>query len=349
MIDIRQLIPEDHGHLYEAWNNYVADQPVCSVYHMVEWKEIICKACYLRPYYFYAVDGSDRICGVLPLFRSKSFLFGTYLTSIPFFNYGGVAADSQEIAGLLFKAGIEAARECNAEYMELRHKETFLLDNVPSKTHKVRMVLDLPDTPDILWDSFKSKLRSQIKRASRENMSVRIGGMDLLTDFYRVFSANMRDLGTPVWPKKLFYHILDQLSDLAFICVVYYKKTPVATGFLLGFGDTMEIPFASSLRKYNTLSPNMLLYWNVLEFSCSKKFKKFDFGRSSPDAGTYRFKEQWGAVPQTLHWQYWLPRGSAMPEINPQNPKYQLAISAWRKLPVVVANTIGPHIARNLP
>lgn len=349
MTDIRALISEDHAHIYEAWDNYVMQSSITSVYHLVEWKNIMEDAAGLTTRYIYAVDNDDKICGILPLVRSKSALFGTYLTSIPFFNYGGIAADSQEIGMRLFNAARETAKEENARHVELRHCEGFRLENMPTKTHKVRMLLPLPETPEALWDGFKSKLRSQIKRAMKEDMTVQIGGMELLSDFYRVFSINMRDLGTPVWTKKLFRHIIERYPETTYCCVVYSHKTPVAAGFLLGFKDTMEIPFASSLRKYNRLSPNMLLYWSVLKFSCQKGYRQFDFGRSSPDAGTYKFKAQWGAQPQTLYWQYWLPKDAPLPEINPQNPKYQLAIRMWQKLPVWIANIVGPHISRNLP
>ena len=123
----------------------------------------------------------------------------------------------------------------------------------------------------------------------------------------------------------------------------------MASGFLAAFKDKLEIPWGASLRRYNSLSPNMLLYWSCLEFASMKGFRVFDFGRSTVEEGTYRFKEQWGASPSPMNWHYWLPQGGALPEINPGNPKYRLAISMWKKMPVPLTQVLGPHIVRNIP
>ena len=93
----------------------------------------------------------------------------------------------------------------------------------------------------------------------------------------------------------------------------------------------------------------MLLYWTVFKFACDRSFKTFDFGRSTPDEGTYRFKEQWGAKPVPLYWYYWIGKGGELPELNPKNPKYRVAIAMWKKLPVSVTKVVGPSIVRNLP
>ena len=123
----------------------------------------------------------------------------------------------------------------------------------------------------------------------------------------------------------------------------------VASGFLVAFKDRLEVPWASSLREYNSYSPNMMLYWNILKFVCEKAFKLFDFGRSTIGEGTYKFKEQWGSKPLQLYWHYWLKKGSTMPELNPKNPKYQAAIRIWKRLPVSLTKIIGPSIVKNLP
>jgi len=331
----------------DKWDDYVNDHPAGCVYHLFGWKNIIEKSMGLKSHYVYASE-NGKICGIVPLFLSSSVLFGRYLTSIPFFNYGGILADNDLVAGILFGHCGIIARSEKASYVELRHISK-LIDNVPVKSHKARMVLALDDDPNKMWEGFKSKLRSQIKRPMRENMNVVFGAKELVADFYSVFSNNMRDLGTPVWSINLFTEILEWFGDHTQICMVYHKGLPVASGFLVFYKDSAEIWTASSLRKYNNLSPNMLLYWRAIEYACKKGCKKFDFGRSSLNSGTYRFKEQWGALPEVLNWQYWLPQGAKLPEINPSNPKYKLFIMMWRRLPVFAANLIGPSIARNLP
>ncbi len=160
----------------------------------------------------------------------------------------------------------------------------------------------------------------------------------------------MRDLGTPVYPKKFFNNILKEFPETTWICTIYTKdEQPVASGVLVGFKEMLEIPWASSLRNYNNYSPNMLLYWGVLKFACEKGYKVFDFGRSTPNEGTYKFKEQWGAKPLQLYWHYWLKNGGHLPELNPKNPKYQIAIKIWQTLPVGLTRLIGPAIVKNIP
>ena len=345
MVTVKQYTNDQSS----KWNDYVYSSAQSVCYQTIEWKTIIENACGLKSFYLYAVDDKNNITGILPLFLSKSKLFGTYLTSIPYFNYAGVLADTKETADLLLNESANIANQHNASHIEFRHIKNEFLADKPTKTHKVRMLLSLPATSEDLWNSFKSKLRSQIKRAQKEKMDTKLGGAELIDDFYKVFSRNMRDLGTPVWSKKLFVEIFNNLPEQTRISCVYYQNQPVAAGLIIGFKKFLEIPFASSLRKYNKLSPNMLLYWSVLEFASNNGYDIFDFGRSSADSSTFRFKKQWGAQPETLHWNYWLPDREKLPEINPQNPKYALAISMWQKLPLPIANLIGPKISRMLP
>ena len=164
------------------------------------------------------------------------------------------------------------------------------------------MLLSLPASKEELLKSFKSKLRSQISRPQKEGMTAIIGGAELIDPFYRVFSVNMRDLGSPVHSKRLFREIFQEFPENAKIGLVKYQGEDVAAGLIFCFRNTVEIPWASSLKKYNGLSPNMLLYWSLLEYSCDKGFQYFDFGRSTPEEGTYKFKEQWGAKPSPLYW-----------------------------------------------
>jgi FemAB-related protein (PEP-CTERM system-associated) len=159
----------------------------------------------------------------------------------------------------------------------------------------------------------------------------------------------MRDLGTPVYPKRFFRAILDRFPDCTWIVTIYGQGGPMASGFLASFKDRVEIPWGASLHKFNALSPNMLLYWSCLEFACSQGFRVFDFGRSTVGEGTYRFKEQWGAEPSPMNWHYWMADAGTLPEINPRNPKYRLAIAMWKKLPVPLTKLLGPSIVRNIP
>jgi FemAB-related protein (PEP-CTERM system-associated) len=212
------------------------------------------------------------------------------------------------------------------------------------------MRLELPQDSGELWKTFPSKLRSQIRRPEKEGMYVKSGGDEELDSFYAVFSVNMRDLGTPVYSKEFFRTVMKEFPETAWISTVYTKTgDPAASGFFVGFKNIVEIPWASSLRWYNHCSPNMLLYWSALKSSCEKGYSVFDFGRSTPDEGTFKFKEQWGAKPVQLYWQYWMRNGGLLPQLNPKNPKYRIAIKIWQHLPVSLTRLIGPGIVKNLP
>jgi len=235
-----------------------------------------------------------------------------------------------------------------AAHIELRQEEP-LATEWPVRSKKVSMRLALPPDYETLLKAFPSKLRSQVRRAQKEGMDVRVGGTELLGDYYRVFARCMRDLGTPVYEKGFFETILETFPKEVRLCVVSLNGSPLASGLLYGFRNRLEIPWAASDKRFSRLSPNMLLYGAVLEFACREGFKEFDFGRSSVDSGTYRFKAQWGAQPHQLHWYYWLSEGRRIPELNPDNPKFKAAIALWKRLPVPVANLVGPHLVKYLP
>jgi FemAB-related protein (PEP-CTERM system-associated) len=167
--------------------------------------------------------------------------------------------------------------------------------------------------------------------------------------FYEVFCRNMRDLGTPVYGKSFFRNILETFPDTTRIISVMLENKTVASGILTWFKDSLEVPWASSISDHREKCPNNLLYWEAIRFAIRNGSRKFDFGRSTPGEGTYRFKKQWGALPYPLYWQYLLKDGKQLPELNPKNPKYEMAIKVWQRLPLVVTNLLGPRIVKNIP
>ena len=334
---------------WHAWDAYVARHPSGTLYHLSRWRNVIEQSMRHR-YHALAATEDGQIVGVLPLAYLRSWMFGRFLVSLPYFNYGGILADNPEAAKRLFAQAAELANELSARHVELRQTEP-LIPDVPTKTHKVAMHLPLSADPELLWESLKPKVRNQIRKPQKAGFVARHGHDELLGDFYAVFARNMRDLGTPVYSKGFFRHILESFPENSHMVCVYLddEQTCVAAGFVLGYRDTLEIPWASSLRSHNALSPNNLLYWEVLRYGCEHGYKAFDFGRSSKDSGTYRFKKQWGAQPVPLYWQYWLRAGDELPEINPQNARYQRRIALWQRMPVWLTRLVGPRIVRNIP
>ena len=343
-MNIKMAEIQDH----ERIENYVERAATSSLYHNPDWGTVIEKSFGHKYYCLICEEENGFVRGILPFVHMKSRLFGNNVVSLPYLNYGGVCADDDIMEGLLIEKSVEMTNELGANHMELR-QEKRLGNGFPVKTSKVSMRLDLPRSAEDLWKSFSSKLRSQIRVPQKAGLTTRIGRLEELESFYHVFSINMRHLGTPVYPKRFFQNILEIFPESTWICSVYSGKLPVASGFLAGGKKMLEIPWASSIRKHNKLSPNMLLYWTCLSFACERGYSVFDFGRSTVGESTYRFKEQWGAKPVQLHWHYWLRQDGEMPDITPRNPKYKLAVELWKKLPVTVTRVLGPHIIKNIP
>ncbi len=331
-----------------AWDQYVLGHALGTGYHLMGWRRVIEEAFGHRTFYLMAKDDRGGVQGVLPLVFLASRLFGRFLVSMSFVNYGGLLADTAEAQGAMLGEAVRLATDLKASHIELRQQASLDLE-WPSKQHKVSMRLELPDHFAMLSNRFPSKLRSQIRRAQKEGMSAHTGGREILDDLHRVFSRNMRDLGIPVYGRSFFETMLRVFPKETRIVIVYLSSKPLAAAFLYGFRTLLEIPWASSDRRYNHLAPNMLLYNVALEYACREGFRVFDFGRSSKDSGTLKFKKQWGGHEKQLYWYYDLPEGEPLPNLNPSSKKFGTVISVWKKIPVTLTNIIGPSIVKNLP
>jgi len=363
----------------ESWDAYVSRHPEASLFHLFGWQDIIHGTYGHKTYYLMAVCGetktavvrnenssllAENAVGILPLVHLKHVIFGNCLVSLPFLDGGGILAGSKEVEESLLCEAIRLGRKTGASRIELRHERPLASCNevsvfcsessqeplqVATRSDKVRMLLNLPDSSEMLMKSFKSKLRSQITKPLKEGLTSRTGGVELLEDFYKVFLVNMRDLGSPVHSADLMRHVLSEFAERSRIFVIYKSQEPVASALVIGFGEVLRNLWASSLRKYASLSPNMLLYLRMLEFACDNGYRVFDFGRSTRGEGTYKFKEQWGAQPVVLHWEYPSLKGQRLPNASPTNPKFQLAVRMWKKLPLAIATRVGPSIVRTIP
>jgi len=287
--------------------------------------------------------------GWLPLAYLRSTLFGRYLASLPYLNSGGVQADDAMVANRLINHAVELGRELQVKHLELRHEQRVehpLLD--ATRSDKVHMRLELPSFPGPLWESFPAKVRNQVRKGEKSGLNVEWGHLDRLDDFYNVFARNMRDLGTPVYGQRLFAAILQHFDKAAEICAVRHEGRVIAAAMLIHGQGVTEVPSASSLREFNGTCANMLMYWNLLDRAIERGQAVFDFGRSTMDGNTYRFKKQWGAIPEPANWQYHLVTGDT-PNLRPDNPRYQRLIRIWQRLPVRVTRWIGPKIVRGIP
>jgi FemAB-related protein (PEP-CTERM system-associated) len=321
--------------------------PAATGYHLTGWLGVIERAFGHETKYL-AATSSNGIEGVLPLVFFSSRLFGRFAVSMPFLNYGGVVADDPAVRHALVERAVEETRSRGGSHLELRHSAQMCPDLAP-KRHKVAMRLPLAPDPERQWEALDRKVRNQVRKGEKSQLSVTHGGAEMVDDFYTVFAHNMRDLGTPVYAKAFFAEVMRAFAGTARIFVVHHEGTPVAASLVFWHRSMIEVPWASALRASNPLSANVLLYWHMLKFSIERGFAVFDFGRSTPDAGTFHFKRQWGALPLELVWEYWNASGAPPASLNPDNPKFDLAIRIWRRLPVSVATAIGPHVIRHIP
>jgi FemAB-related protein (PEP-CTERM system-associated) len=312
------------------------------------WLAVLAEGLGHTPYALEAVRG-ERTAGLMSLAFVRSLLFGRFLVSLPYLNYGGAVAEDDRAAAALTDRAVELADQLRVRYLELRHE--WAVDHpalAHRRTDKVHMRLELPATAGDLWDQLDAKVRNQVRKGQKGGFTVHWGGADLLADFYDVFSRNMRDLGTPTYGRRLFAAVLHHFPDRAELCVVRDGGQPAAAGLLLHGWGTTEVPSASSLRAYNSRCANMLLYWHLLERAVGRGQEVFDFGRSSEGSPTYRFKKQWGAAACAAEWQYHLRHGT-IGDMRPDNPRYQRVIAVWRRLPLWLTRRVGPRIVRGIP
>jgi FemAB-related protein (PEP-CTERM system-associated) len=324
------------------------DGPLLELSRHPGWLSVLARGLRHSPYCLEAVEGG-LTRGFLALAYVRSLLFGRYLVSLPYLNYGGVHADGDDVARLLIDRAVELADRLAVRRLELRHEHPIAHPRLgQARTDKAHMRLDLPASAEALWKGLDAKVRNQVNKGRKHGLEVAWGGAELLPEFYAVFSHNMRDLGTPVYSRALFAAALERFPGRVELCVVRASGQAVACAMLAhGWGVT-EVPSASSLRSHNRLNANMLMYWHLLERAAARGQDVLDFGRSTPGGGTYKFKEQWGATPAGAEWQSYL-RAGTLEETRPDNPRYQRLIRLWQRLPVSLTRLIGPPIVRGIP
>jgi serine/alanine adding enzyme len=341
--DVRVDLAEDGS----AWDAFVAAQSDATIDHAWGWRQIFTGVLGHETVYLTASRG-QTIVGALPVVLFQSRLFGRSAISLPFVNDGGVIGTDAAAAAALLDRATGIARQFGASHLELRHRGR-RFEQLPYRQHKLGLSRPLPASADDLWNQIDRKIRNQVRKARKEGLETATGGAELVPEFYAVFSQNMRDLGTPVVPRRLFEETCRVFGERARLTVVRLAGRPVAGAVTLQFRRTVVNPWASSLREFRHLSPNMLLYWTLMEQAIAAGAETFDFGRSSPGGGTHQFKVQWGGIETPLHWEYVLLTRAEPPNQGPTNPKFERAIRLWQRLPLSVANAIGPRIARHLP
>ena len=335
----------------EQWDAYVLGHPGAAPYHLFAWKQAVESSYGHHCYYLYA-EREGRVAGVLPLVHLRLPGLVNELVALPYCDVGNCLADSEEVQDDLVGEALRIKKKLQAKKLQLRGplKETDLTGDAlkKEKTGKVRMLLSLPASSDKLFSGFKSKLRSQVRKAEKNGVVFRWGGLQELDAVYSVFANNMHHLGSPVHAKKWLRAVLVHYDQRARVGLTEFEGKIVGMGIILLGGHSVSIPWASTLRQYNHLGPNMLLYWNLLKYSADNGFQVFDFGRASEGEGTYRFKKQWGAQPEPLPWYSCPCAGGRVdsPDKGPLVHKREMVARIWQKTPLSVANMLGPCLRK---
>ncbi len=336
---------------HEAIERFVADHPAACLGHLPRWLSILQDGLGHTPMALSAwSDG--QVVGWLPMVLTRSLLFGTQLTSLPYVDQSGLIAHGAEIQGEMIRQAANLARQHRARFAELRN--TAPIDHPelsPARPDKLLLHRPLPPDEESLWKSLDSKVRNQIRKSEKNNFAIRFGGQELLDAFYRLFCIRMRDLGTPVYPRSLFAALLHHLGPGAEIALLTDGPRPVAGAILIHHNQITEIPSAACLTDQMPRCANMGLYWHLTRRAIQKNSTIFDFGRSTADSGPHRFKLQWGAIQRPVAWRLWRTggaEGAAAPIIR-EDDRFNLAIRCWRKMPVWMTRLAGPAIARRIP
>jgi FemAB-related protein (PEP-CTERM system-associated) len=327
------------------WDAFVLGCPEATFFHRAGWQRIIRNVFGHPTYYLYA-ERDGRIEAVLALAHVTSLVFGNALVSLPFAVYGGVAAETRESAALLEEEAQRLARELAVDHLELRN-----------------IVQRHPDWPkQDLYVTFRKEILADVEAnmlgiPRRQRAMVRKGVKNGLaseidrdpTRFFALFADNVHRHGTPALPKRYFEALQREFADdCEVLTVVDSSARPVSSVLSFYFRDEVLPYYAGDDQAARELAANDFKYWELMRRACLRGCKVFDYGRSKQGTGSYAFKKNWGFEPIPLHYEYQLYRGTSIPQNNPMNPKYRAFIALWRRLPIGLANQLGPYIVRNL-
>lgn len=321
-----------------------------TAFHRPAWAAAVTKASGHRSHYLIATDGTDQIRGVLPLHDVRSRLFGHALVSSGFAVDGGALADDDTIGSQLFEVAWALAEKLGAPSLELRggmlpDGEQWHLD----RDTYAGFVRPIATGDDAILTAIPRKQRAEVRRALGFDLDVRIGRAAIdQAQHYRVYAESVRNLGTPVFPRQLFAEVLEAFGEDADILTILHQGQPVASVLSL-YHDGAVMPYwGGGTREARGLRANDLMYFALMRHARDRGCGRFDFGRSKAGTGAFAFKKNWGFTPEPLPYAVRTADGSAPRSINPLDPKYKFKIAVWQRLPLFVANRIGPVIARGL-
>ena len=329
----------------ERWDDYVHRADQATFFHRAGWKSLLERAFGHKTYFLYAED-AGVIVGILPLAQVKSVLFGNSLSSLPFCVYGGIVADTDEAAAALRHEACRLADSLKVGALELRNSHPSAADwPVKELYFTFKKTIEPDDEANLM--AIPNRQRAMIRKGIKEGLE---SEWDENTDrLYRVYAESVRNLGTPVFSAKYLRVLQEIFADDCSVLMITHNGRDVAAVMSFYFkGEVIPYYGGSTAMARTIKGVNHFMYWELMRRSREQGCKVFDFGRSKASTGPYSFKKNFGFKPQALPYEYYLVKSPAVPDINPLNPKYRLLVNAWTRLPLPVANLLGPPLARSL-
>ena len=327
------------------WEAFVQRCPQASFFHRLGWREIIEEVFRHRPRYLIA-ERNGEITGVLPLAEIRSLLFGKALISLPFCVYGGPAANDSDTERALIDAAENLARSLDVDYLELRNRSV-KCSGWPHQDLYVTFRKEIAPEAESNLLAIPRKQRAMVRKGIGRGLKSEI---DASVDrFFALYADNMHRHGTPPLGKRYFERLRTLFGDRCEVLTVSDSiGRPLSSVLSFYFRDEVLPYYAGDTADARELAANDFKYWELMRRACERGVQVFDYGRSKRNTGSFDFKKNWGFEPSPLAYEFCLVRRASVPQNNPLNPKYRTLIALWRRLPLGVANVLGPHIARGL-
>lgn len=326
------------------WDAYVITHPDATFFHRAGWKRVI-EAAFGHRTHFLLAERMGDIVGVLPLAEIRSRLFGHSLAALPFCAYGGIVADDDAAQCALDSAAQALAVKLGVGALEYRNRTAQHAD-WPTKDLYVTFKKAIEPEVEANMNAIPRKQRAMVRKGIKAGLA---GEIDAGVErFFHAYASSVHRLGTPVFSKKYFRLLKEEFGDDCEVLTITLEGQVIASVLSFYFRDEVLPYYGGSVEAARAVAGNDFMYWDLMRRACERGLKVFDFGRSKRGTGAFDFKKNWGFEPTPLHYEYFLVRDTEVPEINPLNPKYRLFIQAWKKMPLALANVIGPHIVRNL-
>jgi FemAB-related protein (PEP-CTERM system-associated) len=331
----------------ERWDRFVLEHPAGTFFHQMAWKRVVEKTFDHQAQYVLG-ERDGRIVAAAPVFMVSNWMVGRCMVSSPLASYGGICAEDSEAEQALLEFLKRRAQEQQVDYLELRNTAGGTLAGFVPNTRYSSFSTSLSKDPEAVLKALPKDIRYMIRKAEKADLHVR-RGPELLDEFYRLFTINMRRLGTPVFPRALFVNLLAEFGKQIDVLVVYAGSEPVASAFSFLFRDTFHPYYIGGLPVARDLAANNFLWWELMKFAAQSGMNTFDFGRSKKGTGAYAFKKKWNPRITDLDYQVFLVKRKTAPNFSPANPKFELATQVWSRLPLWLTNRLGPRVVRWIP